>query len=117
MTLGIERLLVIQNQMVHHCFFLAEVETNYLRSWRLAESERKARYSEVFVEEKPGKTDALAKEATNLKIKKEYYNEIHGEWKYKSVKRVCEVATDAVNAIKDRIKNKRDERRETRQQP
>lgn len=113
MNLGIGALLKLENEMLQHVWFLTEVESNYLRSWEFAEAERKARYSETFVKEKVGKTDALAKESTNLLIRTEIYDEIHGKWKFKSIKRVCEVANDTIYGIKDRLKSARNERNES----
>lgn len=118
MNLGIKDLLKIENEMIQHLWFLSEVESNYLRSWEFAEQERKARYSELFLTEKEKKkTDQVTKETTNLLINSELYDEIHGKWKFKSVKKICEVATDAINGIKDRIKSVKRERDQNYKQP
>lgn len=117
MTLGIEDLLKIQNAMVAHSWFLAEVEAAYERMWKTVELERKAKYSEIFLGEKEKKKpDSIAKESTNLLIKREQYLELYWKWRFKSVKRVCEICKDARDALKDRIKNARNEKIESKHQ-
>ncbi len=116
MGLGIKALLSMQNEMLQYGFFLTEVESNYRRSWKMAEAERKARYYEVFFIENKEKIAAAAKESTNIIISPEKYDEIYAEWKFKSVQRMCEIAKDSRDAIKDRIKSAKSEKIEGRNQ-